>query len=122
MVSLPQISAMYLQQADALRPGQRGTSADFKFLRVRASLYISQGRLREAESELWQADRVANEIGDTVSRLVALQQILWCRVFRQRFGTAEEFGAICAFLCSQQAAYLTGQNILLDGGAYPGTF
>ncbi|MFO1274354.1 MAG: SDR family oxidoreductase [Rubrivivax sp.] len=40
----------------------------------------------------------------------------------QRFGTAEEFGAFCAFLCSQQAGYLTGQNVLLDGGAYPGTF
>jgi 3-oxoacyl-[acyl-carrier protein] reductase len=40
----------------------------------------------------------------------------------QRFGTAEEFGAVCAFLCSVQAGYLTGQNILLDGGAYPGTF
>ena len=40
----------------------------------------------------------------------------------QRFGTAEEFGQICAMLCSSQAAYLTGQNILLDGGAYVGTF
>ncbi len=40
----------------------------------------------------------------------------------RRFGTPAEFGAVCAFLCSQQAAYLTGQNILLDGGAYPGTF
>lgn len=40
----------------------------------------------------------------------------------QRFGTAEEFGAFCAFICSAQAGYLTGQNILLDGGAYPGTF
>ncbi|WP_077035836.1 SDR family oxidoreductase [Pelomonas sp. KK5] len=40
----------------------------------------------------------------------------------QRFGTAEEFGQICAMLCSAQAGYLTGQNILLDGGAYPGTF
>lgn len=39
-----------------------------------------------------------------------------------RFGTAEEFGAFCAFLCSAKAGYLTGQNILLDGGAYPGTF
>ena len=38
-----------------------------------------------------------------------------------RFGTAEEFGAFCAFMCSSQAGYLTGQNILLDGGAYPGT-
>ncbi len=40
----------------------------------------------------------------------------------RRFGSAEEFGAICAMLCSAQAGYLTGQNILLDGGAYPGTF
>ncbi|HEX7440702.1 MAG TPA: SDR family oxidoreductase [Caldimonas sp.] len=40
----------------------------------------------------------------------------------QRFGTAEEFGAVCAFLCSVHAGYLTGQNILADGGAYPGTF
>ena len=40
----------------------------------------------------------------------------------KRFGTPAEFGSVCAFLCSQQAAYLTGQNILLDGGAYPGTF
>ena len=35
---------------------------------------------------------------------------------------ADEFGAVCAFLCSVQAGYLTGQNMLLDGGAYPGTF
>jgi 3-oxoacyl-[acyl-carrier protein] reductase len=40
----------------------------------------------------------------------------------QRFGTAAEFGAICAFLCSQQAGYINGQNILADGGAYPGIF
>ena len=40
----------------------------------------------------------------------------------QRFGTAEEFGAICAFLCSMHAAYMTGQNVLADGGAYSGTF
>jgi len=40
----------------------------------------------------------------------------------QRFGTADEFGAACAFLCSAQAGYITGQNLLMDGGAYPGTF
>ena len=40
----------------------------------------------------------------------------------QRFGTSDEFGAVCAFLCSVHAGYLTGQNILLDGGVYPGTF
>ena len=39
-----------------------------------------------------------------------------------RFGTPEEFGAACAFLCSTHAGYIVGQNILLDGGLYPGTF
>ncbi len=39
----------------------------------------------------------------------------------QRLGNAEEFGATCAFLCSRHASYITGQNILLDGGAFPGT-
>ena len=40
----------------------------------------------------------------------------------RRFGNIEEFGAICAFLCSVHAAFMTGQNVLADGGAYPGTF
>ncbi|MGK9232331.1 SDR family oxidoreductase [Inquilinus limosus] len=38
-----------------------------------------------------------------------------------RFGTPDEFGAACAFLCSVHAGYVTGQNILIDGGAFPGT-
>ena len=40
----------------------------------------------------------------------------------KRPGDPDEFGAVCAFLCSQQAAYITAQNILMDGGLYPGTF
>ncbi len=39
-----------------------------------------------------------------------------------RFGAADEFGALCAFLCSAHAGYVTGQNILIDGGAFPGAF
>ncbi len=39
-----------------------------------------------------------------------------------RFGDPAEFGELCAFMCSAQASYLVGQNLLLDGGAYPGTF
>jgi 3-oxoacyl-[acyl-carrier protein] reductase len=39
-----------------------------------------------------------------------------------RFGDPLEFGALCAFLASQHAGYITGQNFLIDGGAYPGTF
>ena len=40
----------------------------------------------------------------------------------QRFGNEMEFGQYCAWLCSQQAAYVAGQNLLIDGGNYPGTF
>jgi 3-oxoacyl-[acyl-carrier protein] reductase len=39
-----------------------------------------------------------------------------------RFGNPQEFGAICAFLCSVHAGYMTGQNVLPDGGAYQGTY
>ena len=38
-----------------------------------------------------------------------------------RFGRPEEFGHACAFLCSAQSGFITGQNLLLDGGAFPGT-
>jgi 3-oxoacyl-[acyl-carrier protein] reductase len=38
----------------------------------------------------------------------------------KRIGEPAEFGAACAFLCSAQAGYITGQNLLIDGGAYPG--
>lgn len=38
----------------------------------------------------------------------------------KRFGSPDEFGAACAFLCSAQAGYITGQNLLIDGGAFPG--
>ena len=40
----------------------------------------------------------------------------------RRFGDPIEFGRACAFLCSVHAGYITGQNILIDGGQYPGTF
>lgn len=39
-----------------------------------------------------------------------------------RIGNIEEFGQACAYLCSAQAGYVTGQNFLIDGGAYPGTY
>jgi 3-oxoacyl-[acyl-carrier protein] reductase len=40
----------------------------------------------------------------------------------KRFGTPAEFGDACAYLCSAQAGFITGQNLLMDGGNYPGTF
>ena len=38
------------------------------------------------------------------------------------FGSPDELGAACAFLCSDKAGYITGQNLHMDGGSYPGTF
>jgi 3-oxoacyl-[acyl-carrier protein] reductase len=40
----------------------------------------------------------------------------------KRFGDPAEFGQLCAFLCSTHAGYITGQNILMDGGIFPGAF
>ena len=40
----------------------------------------------------------------------------------KRFGEPDEFGAACAFLCSAHAGYITGQNLLIDGGVFPGAF
>jgi 3-oxoacyl-[acyl-carrier protein] reductase len=61
----------------------------------------------------------ASKTGKTVDEVRAAQM---AQVPARRFGHPEEFGAICAFLCSRQAGYLNGQNILPDGGLYPGTF
>jgi 3-oxoacyl-[acyl-carrier protein] reductase len=40
----------------------------------------------------------------------------------RRYGRPAEFGAYCAFLCSEHAGFITGQNLLIDGGSYPGTY
>ncbi|WP_066263111.1 SDR family oxidoreductase [Hydrogenophaga flava] len=61
----------------------------------------------------------ASKAGKTVDEVRAAQM---AQVPARRFGTPEEFGAICAFLCSRHAGYLNGQNILPDGGLYPGTY
>ena len=61
----------------------------------------------------------AEKSGKSVADLTAVRAKA---IPAQRLGIAGEFGDVCAFLCSAQAGYLTGQNILLDGGAYPGTF
>ena len=61
----------------------------------------------------------AKQQGKTVDEV---RQALEKAIPAGRFGTAEEFGQCCAYLCSAQAAYITGQNVLIDGGAYPGTY
>lgn len=61
----------------------------------------------------------AEKSGKSIEEIRRVQQ---AQIPAGRYGTPEEFGAICAFLCSQQAGYMTGQNVLADGGSYSGTF
>jgi 3-oxoacyl-[acyl-carrier protein] reductase len=61
----------------------------------------------------------AKKTGQTVEALADARRKT---IPARRFGNIEEFGAICAFLCSVQAGYINGQNVLADGGAYPGTY
>jgi 3-oxoacyl-[acyl-carrier protein] reductase len=49
-----------------------------------------------------------------------LRETMRKQIPAQRFGTAAEFGAACAYLCSAQAGFITGQSLLLDGGQFPG--
>ena len=70
--------------------------------RLRATLEVQAKTAGKLFDELYAARRDANP--------------------SRRYGTIDEFGAICAFLCSAHAGYLVGQNVLVDGGAFPGTF
>jgi 3-oxoacyl-[acyl-carrier protein] reductase len=71
-------------------------------------------------------DRLVSNIeGNAKRQNISVEQARTNRINgvpAKRFGTKEEFGATCAFLCSEQAGYITGQSILIDGGVYPGTF
>jgi 3-oxoacyl-[acyl-carrier protein] reductase len=74
----------------------------FDTARLRGSLIATASRLGIPESEAAQREQAA--------------------IPAKRFGTPSELGQTCAFLCSVHAGYITGQNILLDGGEYPGAF
>src|SRR5271155_524890 len=63
-------------------------------------------------------DRVRQTTGDDPQKLAQRM----ATVPAGRFGSPEEFGALCAFLASAHAGYIAGQNILADGGAFPGAF
>jgi 3-oxoacyl-[acyl-carrier protein] reductase len=70
--------------------------------RLRSNTATAAARAGKPFDEVWAARQQANP--------------------SRRFGSAAEFGATCAFLCSVHAGYITGQNLLMDGGVYPGTF
>lgn len=70
-------------------------------------------------------DRIRNvSAGQAKAAGVSTEEIMRQRASENpagRFGDAEEFGLACAFLCGSKSGFITGQNLLLDGGAFPGT-
>jgi 3-oxoacyl-[acyl-carrier protein] reductase len=71
-------------------------------------------------------DRLRSNLESTVKRtgkaMAEVESTAKAAIPAKRFGDPHEFGELCAFICSAQAGYITGQNFLIDGGAYPGTF
>jgi 3-oxoacyl-[acyl-carrier protein] reductase len=63
----------------------------------------------------FQADKSGRPVDEVVAQSKA-------QIPARRFGQPDEFGELCAFICSAQASYITGQNFLIDGGVYPGTY
>jgi 3-oxoacyl-[acyl-carrier protein] reductase len=74
----------------------------FETDRLRATLALRAKAAGQSYESIYVAGKEANPAG--------------------RYGAPEEFGAACAFLCSAHAGFIVGQNLLIDGGAYPGTF
>jgi len=74
----------------------------------------------------FETDRLQSNIENTAKKMnIPVEQARQNRINTvpaKRFGSADEFGAACAFLCSAQAGYITGQNLLIDGGVFPAAF
>ena len=73
----------------------------------------------DTERQVYMAQKQAEASGITYEE--ARQQIVES-IAAKRMGRPEEFGAMCAFLCSEFAGYISGQNIQVDGGSYRGSF
>lgn len=97
------------------------------FVRGIAGSYVARGvTINNMLPEEFDTERlkkniafIAEKSGNTVEEQMRIHHE---RSPAKRFGRPEEFGATCAFVCSSFAGYMTGQNILLDGGRYPGVF
>jgi 3-oxoacyl-[acyl-carrier protein] reductase len=71
----------------------------------------------DTDRQRFMAERIVSEEGGTFDEAKAK---IAHTIAAQRLGRPEEYGAACAFLCSVQASYISGQNLQLDGGTYPG--
>ncbi|MGQ9367638.1 SDR family oxidoreductase [Azospirillum sp. A39] len=73
----------------------------------------------------FETDRLRTTMeGAAKAKGVSVEEVLEARRATnpaKRYGDPAEFGSVCAFLCSVHTGYMTGQNVVLDGGSYPGT-
>jgi len=89
------------------------------FLASAARKYAADNvTINSIQPGVFDTDRVKATLGGDPDKLAQRKAGIPAR----RFGEPAEFGALCAFLCSAQAGYVAGQNILIDGGAFPGAF
>jgi 3-oxoacyl-[acyl-carrier protein] reductase len=75
-------------------------------------IFDSDAQRRHIEGMLDQSEKSFDQIWDERARNNPAH----------RYGRPAELGAYCAYLCSTHAGFITGQNLLIDGGSYPGTF
>ena len=89
------------------------------FLASAARKYVRDNvTINSIQPGIFLTDRVRQTTGDDPQKLAQRM----ATIPAGRFGSPEEFGALCAFLASAHAGYIAGQNILVDGGAFPGAF
>ncbi len=89
------------------------------FLASAARKYVRDNvTINSIQPGVFSTDRVQSTMGADPDKLAQRK----AGIPAGRFGEPAEFGALCAFLCSAQAGYIAGQNILVDGGAFPGAF
>lgn len=109
-----------LELSNGARLGLTGAVAVLARKAARANVTINgilpgpfdTDRLRGTSEKMAQARNVPLSVIDAERRAA---------VPAGRFGTPDEFGAVVAFLCSVHAGFITGQNLLIDGGGYPGS-
>ena len=109
-----------LELSNGVRAGLTGAVATLA--RTAAKHNVTINNLLPGQHE---TDRLTSIIGNNIKKSGKPEdevvKEMKARIPANRFGTSAEFGHACAFLCSAHSGFITGQNLVADGGAYPGT-
>ena len=93
------------------------------FLASAARLYAKDNvTINSIQPGMFDTDRVRETVAGAPGGAEAALAERAAKIPAARLGSPAEFGALCAFLASAHAGYIAGQNLLIDGGAFPGAF